>query len=57
MMNFVSLLAFPNTNAVADQQGQRQSFWNLLNTKFGENDSGSRKSNFEIDNKYIEQGI
>ena len=32
------LAGFPNTNAIADQQGQRQSFWNLLNTKFGKND-------------------
>ena len=29
-----ALAGFPNTNAIADQQGQRQAFWNLLNTKF-----------------------
>ena len=32
------LAGFPNTNAVTEQQGQRQSFWNLMNTKFGKND-------------------
>ena len=38
MMNSLFLLAFPNTNAVADQQGQRQSIWNLVITKFEKND-------------------